>query len=63
MTVCVHALENVNQYGIYFTQVEGILLFRFMSCCEAKIRVFNSLFAGNLREVAFILCMMELGIL
>jgi hypothetical protein len=28
-----------------------------------KLRGFSSLFEGNLREAAFVLCMMEFGIL
>jgi len=67
VTVCIHAIENVSQYGMYFTHdvfmyVEGVLLARFMSCCEAEVRGFNSIFAVNLRETAFILCVMEVGI-
>lgn len=67
MTVCIHAIENVSQCGMYFTYdvciyVEGVLLVRFMSCCEAEVRGFNSIFAVNLHEAAFTLCVMEVGI-
>jgi len=33
-----------------------------MSYCEAEVRGFNSLFAGNILGAAFILCMMDVGI-
>jgi len=38
--VCIHAIENVNQYGMYFTYVEDVLLFKFVMLLGRSKRVY-----------------------